>query len=78
MHQVRGARKQPHIENRTEKMGILVLAATVALFYTLAHSASQEANTTFPFTYRAIAAEGGEQGCSHDELRQRLQAIIYS
>ena len=75
MHQVRGARKQPHVENRTEKMGILVVAATVALFSTLAPSASQEANTTFPLTYRAIAAEGGEQACSPDELRQRLQDI---
>ena len=41
----------------------------------LAPSVSQEANTTFPLTYRARAAEGGEQACSPDELQQRLQAI---
>ena len=56
-------------------MGILVLAATVVLFSLLASSASQETNTTFPLTYRARSAEGGEEVCSPDELRQRLQAI---
>jgi len=57
-------------------MGILVLAATVVLLSLLAPSASQEANTTLPLTYRARAAEGGEQTCSPDELRQRLEDII--
>ena len=38
----------------------------------LALSASQEANTMFPLTYRAIAAEGGEQACSPE----RLQTIM--
>ena len=56
-------------------MGILVLAATVVLLSLLAPSASQETNTTFPLTYRARATEGGEEVCSPDELRQRLQAI---
>ena len=59
-------------------MGILVLAATVFLLSLLASSASQEVNTTFPIKYRARAAEGGEQACSHDELRQRLQDITRS
>ena len=57
------------------KMGILVLAVTVVLLSVLPPSASQETNTTFPLTYRARAAEGGEQVCSPDDLRQRLQAI---
>ena len=35
----------------------------------LALSASQEANTMFPLTYRAIAAEGGEQACSPERLQ---------
>ena len=52
-----------------------VLAATVVLLSLLAHSASQEVNTTLPLTYRARAAEGGEQVCSPDEQRQRLQVI---
>ena len=56
-------------------MESLFLAATVVLLSLLAPSASQEVNTTFPLTYRARAAEGGEQVCSHDELRQRLQVI---
>ena len=56
-------------------MESLVLAATVALLSLLAHSASQEVNTTLPLTYRARAAEGGEQVCSPDEQRQRLQVI---
>ena len=56
-------------------MESLVLTATLVLFSTLAPSASQEVNTTFPLTYRARAAEGGEQACSPDELRQQLQAI---
>ena len=59
-------------------MGILVLAATVVLLSLLAPSASQETNTTFPLTYRARAAEGGEQVCSPDELQQRLQDITRS
>ena len=56
-------------------MGILVPAATLALLSLLAPSATQEVNTTLPLTYRARAAEGGEQVCSPDEERQRLQAI---
>ena len=56
-------------------MGILVLTATVALLSLLASSTSQETNTTFPLTYRARAAEGGEQVCSPDEFRHRLQVI---
>ena len=56
-------------------MGILVPAATLALLSLLAPSATQEVNTTLPLTYRARAAEGGEQVCSPDELRQRLQDI---
>ena len=56
-------------------MGILVLAATVVLLSLLVPSASQETNTTFPLTYRARAAEGGEQVCSPNELQQRLQDI---
>ena len=47
----------------------------MVLLSLLASSASQEVNTTLPLTYRARAAEGGEQVCSPDELRQRLQAI---
>ena len=50
-----------------------VLAATVVLLSLLAHSASQEVNTTLPLTYHARAAEGGEQACSPEEVRQRLQ-----
>ena len=61
-----------------EKMGILVLATTVVLLSLIAPSASQEANTTFPLTYRTRAAEGGEQACSSDELRQHQQAITRS
>ena len=53
----------------------LVLAATVVLLSLLAPSASQEVNTTLPLTYHARAAEGGEQACSPDEERQRLQVI---
>ena len=53
----------------------MVLAATLVLLSLLAPSASQEANTTLPLTYRARAAEGGEQTCSPDEVRQRLQAL---
>ena len=53
-------------------MESLVLAATLVLLSTLAPSASQEANTTLPLTYRARAAEGDEQGCS----RERLQTIM--
>ena len=56
-------------------MESLFLAATVVLLSLLAPSASQETNTTLPLTYRARAAEGGEQACSPDELRQRLQDI---
>ena len=55
-------------------MESVVLAATVVLLSLLAPSASQEANTTLPLTNCAISAEGGEQVCSPDELRQRLQA----
>ena len=33
---------------------------------------------TLPLTYRARAAEGGEQVCSPDELHQRLQAIAHN
>ena len=54
-------------------MKSLLLAATVVLLSLLALSASQEANTTLPLTYRARAAEGGEQACSPEEVRQRLQ-----
>ena len=50
----------------------------MVLLSLLAPSASQEANTTLPLTYRARAAEGGEQACSTDELRQRLQAITHN
>ena len=53
-------------------MGILVPAATLVLLSLLAPSTSQEANTTLPLTYRARAAEGGEQVCSPDEERHRL------
>ena len=60
------------------EMESLVLAATLVLLSLLTPSASQEANTTLPLTYRARAAEGGEQVCSPDELRQRLQAITRS
>ena len=56
-------------------MEYLVLAATLLLLSLLAPSASQEANTTFPLTYHARAAEGGEQVCSPDDLRQRLQDV---
>ena len=56
-------------------MKSLFLAATVVLLSLLAPSASQETNTTLPLTYHARAAEGGEQVCSPDELRQRLQDI---
>ena len=59
-------------------MEILVLTATLVLLSTLAPSASQEANTTFPLIYRARTAEGGEQACSADELRQGLQAITHN
>ena len=54
----------------------LVLAATMVLLSLLAPSASQEVNTTLPLIYRARTAEGGEQACSPDEVRQRLQDII--
>ena len=57
-------------------MGILVLTATVVLLSLLASSASQEVNTTLPLTYNARAAEGSEQVCSPDDLRQRLQDIV--
>ena len=56
-------------------MKSLLLVASVVLLSLLAPSASQEVNTTFPLTYRARAAEGGEQACSPDELRQGLQDI---
>ena len=56
-------------------MESVVLALSLVLLSLLAPSASQEANTTLPLTYRARAAEGGEQVCSPDELRQRLQDI---
>ena len=56
-------------------MECIVLAATVVLLSLLAPSASQEANTTLPLTYRARAAEGGEEVCSPDEQRQRLQDV---
>ena len=56
-------------------MGIWVLVANVVVVFLLPPSASQETNTSFPITYRARAAEGGEQACSPDELRQRLQDI---
>ena len=52
-----------------------LFAVTLVLLSLLAHSASQEVNTTLPLTYRARATEGGEQVCSPDELRQRLQDI---
>ena len=51
------------------------LTATVVLLSFLAPSASQKANTSFPLTYCGRAAEGGEQVCSPDDLRQRLQDI---
>ena len=60
------------------KMGILVIAATVVLLSLLAPSISQEVNTTLPLTYRARAAEGGEQVCSPDDLQQCLQAVIHN
>ena len=60
------------------KMGILVLAATVVLLSVLAPSASQETNTTFPLTYRARAAEGGEQVCSPYDTRHRLQVLTHN
>ena len=53
----------------------MVLAATLVLLSLLAPSASQEVNTTLPLTYRARAAEGGEQVCSPDEFWQQLKAI---
>ena len=53
------------------EMEFLVLA----LLSLLAPSASQEANTTLPLIYRSRTAEGGEQVCSPDKERQRLQAI---
>ena len=56
-------------------MESLVLAATVVLLSLLAHSASQEVNTTLPLTYCARTAEGGEQACSPEEVRQRLQDV---
>ena len=59
-------------------MEFLVAATTLVLLSLLAPSTSQEANTTLPLTYRTRAAEGGEQVCSPDELRQRLQAITRS
>ena len=46
-----------------------LLAATVVLLSLLALSDSQQVNTTLPLTYRARAAEGGEQTCSPDEER---------
>ena len=52
-----------------------LLAATVVLLSLLALSDSQQVNTTLPLTYHARAAEGGEQVCSPDEERQRLQVI---
>ena len=52
-----------------------LLAATMVLLSLLALSDSQQVNTTLPLTYRARAAEGGEQTCSPDEERQRLQVI---
>ena len=52
-----------------------LLAASVVLLSLLALSDSQQVNTTLPLTYRARAAEGGEQACSPDEVRQRLQVI---
>ena len=59
-------------------MESLVLAATVVLLSLLAPSASQEVNTTFPLTYRARTAEGGEQVCSPNEQRQRLQDVTHN
>ena len=59
-------------------MESVVLAATVVLLSLLALSDSQEANTTLPLTYRARAAEGGEQVCSPNEERQRLQARTHN
>ena len=53
----------------------MVLAATMVLLSLLAPSASQEVNTTLPFTYRARVAEVGEQVCSPDEEWHRLQDI---
>ena len=55
-------------------MEFLVSTATLVLLSLLAPSAGQEVNTTFPLTYCTRAAEGGEQVCSPDKLRQ-LQAI---
>ena len=52
-----------------------LLAATVVLLSLLALSDSQQVNTTLPLTYRARAAEGGEQVCNPDEEWQRLQVI---
>ena len=52
-----------------------LFAVTVILLSFLASSTSQGANTTLPLTYRARVAEGGEQVCSPDEQRQRLQDI---
>ena len=70
-----GARASSRTSNRIRTMGIRVLVANVVVLFLLAPSASQETNTSFPITYRARAAEGGEQACSPDELRQRLQDI---
>ena len=56
-------------------MKCLLLTATVVLLSLLAPSTSQEVNSTFPLTYRAKAAEGGEQLCSSDDLRWHLQTI---
>ena len=56
-------------------MKSLLLTATVVLLSLLAPSTSQEVNTTFPLTYSAKAAEGGEQLCSSDDLRRHLQTI---
>ena len=56
-------------------MEFLVSTATLVLLSLLALSVSREVNTTLPLTYRAGAAEGGEQVCSPDKLRQQLQAI---
>ena len=55
-----------------------LIAATVILLSLLAPSASQEVNMTLPLTYSARAAEGGEQMCSPDEVRQRLQVITHN
>ena len=56
-------------------MESLLLAASVVLLFLLVPSASQEANTTLPLTYCARTAEGGEQVCSPEEVRQRLQDV---